>query len=42
VRLFEQVEGAGPRLMALHEMESESAAGTDAYQATLSALASGA
>jgi hypothetical protein len=40
VRLFEQVEGRGPRLMGLHEMESESVASTDAYQALLSELAS--
>jgi hypothetical protein len=40
VRLFEQVEDAGPRWLALPELESESAAGTDAYRAALAELAS--
>lgn len=36
VRLFEQVEGSGPRFTAVHELESPAVFDTDAYRAATS------
>jgi hypothetical protein len=36
IRRYEQLEGSGPRFMALHELESLGGFETDAYRAAIS------